>query len=286
VTKVLTPTLLSGGIGVMDYPGAHKVDGIEVVIQARGAPLLYVAPYSPAWSPIAPCRVKLKTYVRGVKARTRAALDQALACTIGLITASDARSWFKHCDYSLQSLANRSRCSRAGEPITSSLLIGMLLIFASFGLLIRQSLADAANSKTGAPHRARSWMTTLASLGYFYGPVSALAYATGYVVRKQGLIVVPDPAFGTMPGSMVGAVCFVVAVQFVDSYRSSLRNALTTFNPWLFVAGTLWSVGQLLYFAALSYSTISRVPLIPSWRYSLRCFSRCYCFGRANSANS
>jgi drug/metabolite transporter (DMT)-like permease len=148
------------------------------------------------------------------------------------------------------------------EPMDSSLIIGMLLIFASFGVLVKQSLSASAAS--AASPQAQSWMRTLGNLGFFYGPISALAYATGYVARKQGLLLMPDPAFGTMLGSMVGTVFFLLAAQFVDSYRQAVRNALTSFNPWLFAAGLLSSAGQLLYFAALSYSTISRVALISS----------------------
>ena len=155
-----------------------------------------------------------------------------------------------------------------GEPFDSIMMIGMLLIFSSFGVLLKQSMAPTNGSATprssGSESAARSWAAKLTNLGFFYGPVSALAYATGYVARKQGLIALPDPAFGTMLGSVIGAVFFVLAAQFVDSYRHAVRNALTTFSPWLFATGVLSSMGQLLYFMALSHSTISRVALISS----------------------
>jgi drug/metabolite transporter (DMT)-like permease len=162
-----------------------------------------------------------------------------------------------------------------GEPFDSTMMIGMLLIFSSFGVLLKQSMAPTSRSVTagnarptprssGSESAAQSWAAKLAGLGVFYGPVSALAYATGYVARKQGLTALPDPAFGTMFGSVVGAIFFVLAARFVDSYRHAVRNALTTFSPWLFAAAVLSSMGQLLYFTALSYSTISRVALISS----------------------
>jgi transposase len=100
VRDVLAPTLRPGDIGVMDNLGAHKVDGIATTIQARGACLLYLPPYSPDWSPIDP-RSKLKTYLRAAKARTREALEQVLACAIDLVTPSDAQGWFAHCGYAL-----------------------------------------------------------------------------------------------------------------------------------------------------------------------------------------
>jgi drug/metabolite transporter (DMT)-like permease len=148
-----------------------------------------------------------------------------------------------------------------GEAFDLAMAAGMLLIAASFAVLIRQSLKNAA-AAPGAG--ARSAGATLANLGYFYGPVSALAYACGYVARKQGLTGMPDPAFGTMFGSLVGALVFVLIARFVDSYRDALRLTFSSFNPWLFAAGLLSSTGQLLYFAALGSSTMARCAMISS----------------------
>jgi drug/metabolite transporter (DMT)-like permease len=152
-----------------------------------------------------------------------------------------------------------------GESLDLQTMIGMILIFSGFGVLVKQSLAARASQNKSVEHKAAgSWKTALANLGFFYGPISGLAYATGYVARKQGLILTPDPAFGTMLGAVTGAIIFVLAAQFVDSYRNAMRAATTTFNPWLFAAGMLASIGQLLYFVALSHTTISRVALITS----------------------
>jgi transposase len=102
VSQVLVPTLRPGDVVVMDNLGAHKVDGIRSAIEASGAVLMYLPPYSPDYSPIEPCWSKLKTCLRGMKARTREALDHALAHAINTITTADARGWFAHCGYSLQ----------------------------------------------------------------------------------------------------------------------------------------------------------------------------------------
>jgi drug/metabolite transporter (DMT)-like permease len=146
-----------------------------------------------------------------------------------------------------------------GDPFDSRMTIGMLLIFSSFGVLIWQSLRGAERGSA-----AQSMVANLTSLGYLYGPVSALAYAVGYVARKQGMALIPDPAFGTMLGSAIGAVAFVLTGQFVDSYRRAMRDAFSGFKPLLFAAGVLSSMGQILYFVALNYSTVSRVALITS----------------------
>jgi transposase len=102
VSQVLAPTLRRGDIVVMDNLSVHKVDGIESMIAGRGAQLIYLPPYSPHWSPIEPCWSKIKTRLRGMKARTKEALDQALVRAINTISNRDARGWFTHCGYSLQ----------------------------------------------------------------------------------------------------------------------------------------------------------------------------------------
>lgn len=99
VRQVLVPTLKPGDIVVMDNLSVHKVAGIKQAIQAAGASLIYLPPYSPDLSPIEPCWSKIKEKLRGVKARTREALDAALAKIIGRISNSDARGWFAHCGY-------------------------------------------------------------------------------------------------------------------------------------------------------------------------------------------
>lgn len=101
VTHVLVPTLQPGDSVVMDNLGSHKVVGIREAIEAAGATLLYLPPYSPDWSPIEPCWSKLKTFLRAAKARTREALEQAIRSALDRITATDARAWFMHCGYAL-----------------------------------------------------------------------------------------------------------------------------------------------------------------------------------------
>ncbi len=101
VEQVLVPTLAAGDIVVMDNLSSHKVSGIREAIEAAGADLLYLPPYSPDYSPIENCWSKLKANLRKTKARTRETLDDALKQAIESITAADAKGWFKHCGYPL-----------------------------------------------------------------------------------------------------------------------------------------------------------------------------------------
>lgn len=101
VEKVLAPTLTVGDVVIMDNLSAHKVAGVKELIEARGAKLIYLPPYSPDLNPIEKCWSKIKTYLRKAKARTRAELEKALSEALLLITKEDALGWFKSCGYSI-----------------------------------------------------------------------------------------------------------------------------------------------------------------------------------------
>ncbi len=99
--RVLGPRLRRGDVAVLDNLGAHRASRVEEVAASRGAQALWLAPYSPDFSPIGLMWSKIKTFLSGVKARTADALDEALTQAIGIVTKSDIRGWFKHCGYSL-----------------------------------------------------------------------------------------------------------------------------------------------------------------------------------------
>ena len=99
--RVLGPRLRKGDVVVLDNLGAHRASRIEEVAANRGAEVLWLAPYSPDFSPIEQCWSKIKSYLRGAKARNAQALDKALAQAIKLVTRADIRGWFRHCGYSL-----------------------------------------------------------------------------------------------------------------------------------------------------------------------------------------
>ena len=74
VEKVLAPSLADGDIVVIDNLPAHKVDGVRTAIEASGAKLLYLPPYSPDLNPIEMAFAKIKTLLRKAAARTRDSL--------------------------------------------------------------------------------------------------------------------------------------------------------------------------------------------------------------------
>ncbi|MFN2456387.1 MAG: IS630 family transposase [Pyrinomonadaceae bacterium] len=99
VREMLVPTLREGDIVVMDNLSAHRVAGVAEAIEAKGARVEYLPPYSPDFNPIEQCWSKIKTALRAAKARTREALEAALKEALLTITEADVRAWFAHCGY-------------------------------------------------------------------------------------------------------------------------------------------------------------------------------------------
>ena len=82
----------------MDNLPVHHAEVVRRAIEAAGAQLIFLPPYSPDLSPIELCWSKLKQLLRSAKARSHAALDQALSQVINQqISADDAVGWFAHC---------------------------------------------------------------------------------------------------------------------------------------------------------------------------------------------
>jgi transposase len=101
VRSQLLPTLRPGDIVVMDNLSAHTGETIRQLIEAQGARLQFLPPYSPDFNPIELCWSKVKTALRTAKARTFDALLEALAKALRSISLTDIQNWFAHCGYVL-----------------------------------------------------------------------------------------------------------------------------------------------------------------------------------------
>ncbi len=101
VRSQLLPTLRRGDIVVMDNLSAHTGETIRQLIEARGARLQFLPPYSSDFNPIELCWSKIKTALRAAKARTFEALLKALSKVLRSISLTDIQDWFAHCGYTL-----------------------------------------------------------------------------------------------------------------------------------------------------------------------------------------
>ena len=99
VEQVLRPTIRRGDVLVLDNLAAHRASRLETVAAECGARVLWLAPYSPDFSPMELMWAKSKTALRAAKARTAQELNDALVAALCLVTRADCFGWFSHCGY-------------------------------------------------------------------------------------------------------------------------------------------------------------------------------------------
>lgn len=99
VEQVLAPTLQQDDIVVMDNLASHKVAGIKQAIEARGATLRYLPPYSPDFNPIEQAIAKFKSHLRKEAARTFETLIQAIARTLNKFTPQECANFITNAGY-------------------------------------------------------------------------------------------------------------------------------------------------------------------------------------------
>jgi transposase len=99
VEQFLAPTLAAGDIVVMDNLSSHKAPRIRELIEAAGASLLYLPPYSPDFNPIEKMFSKLKALLRKAAQRTVDGLWQAIADCITLVTPRECANYFEAAGY-------------------------------------------------------------------------------------------------------------------------------------------------------------------------------------------
>jgi transposase len=96
VEHLLVPHLWPGACVVMDNGSLHLGEEVRTMIEAVGANLVYLPPYSPDFNPIENCWSKLKTFLRSIAARSQEALDQAITDALKDVTLADIESWFTY----------------------------------------------------------------------------------------------------------------------------------------------------------------------------------------------
>lgn len=99
VRQLLVPTLHPGDIVVMDNLPAHKIAGVRQAIEAVGASVLYLPPYSPEFNPIEQMFAKLKALLRKAAARTIDALWAAVADALDAFKPNECAHYFTNAGY-------------------------------------------------------------------------------------------------------------------------------------------------------------------------------------------
>ena len=99
ISQTLVPKLWKGACVVMDNCSVHLGETVRQLIEAAGAQLIYLPPYSPDFSPIENCWSKLKNSLRRIGARTYPELAKAIEEAFSEVSLDDIRGWFTHCCY-------------------------------------------------------------------------------------------------------------------------------------------------------------------------------------------
>ena len=99
VEKVLAPTLSPGDTVIIDNLASHKVAGVRAAIEAVGAKLLYLPPYSPDLNPIELAFAKFKSGLRKAAERTVDDLWRRIGTLINDFSPQECQNYFRHDGY-------------------------------------------------------------------------------------------------------------------------------------------------------------------------------------------
>jgi transposase len=97
--QMLAPTLRAGDIVVMDNLAAHKIAGVREAIEARGAELRYLPPYSPDLNPIEQAFAKLKALLRTAAERTVKGLWDAIGRLLDFFPPAECANYLVNSGY-------------------------------------------------------------------------------------------------------------------------------------------------------------------------------------------
>jgi transposase len=97
--KILAPELLPGDIVIMDNLSSHKGPKLRTVIEAAGAKLIYLPPYSPDFNPIENAFAKLKALLRKAAERTVDRLSTAIGRLLDHFTPRECANYFAAAGY-------------------------------------------------------------------------------------------------------------------------------------------------------------------------------------------
>jgi transposase len=97
--QCLVPTLSPGDVVIMDNLAAHKVAGVRELIEAKGARLVYLPPYSPDFNPIEQLFAKLKALLRKAAERSIPALWDRIGEILETIASDECSNYLRHAGY-------------------------------------------------------------------------------------------------------------------------------------------------------------------------------------------
>jgi transposase len=106
VEQVLAPTLTPGDIVILDNLPAHKGAAVQAAVEARGARLWFLPPYSPDFNPVENAFAKLKALLRKAAERTVEGLWTAVGRLLDAFTPAECANYFAAAGYQLDTSKN------------------------------------------------------------------------------------------------------------------------------------------------------------------------------------
>ena len=99
VDQILVPTLRPGDVVVLDNLAVHKQPAIRAAIEAAGASLRFLPPYSPDFNPIEQAFAKLKAFLRAARPRSFDQVVELVAIALALFSPAECRNFVQHSGY-------------------------------------------------------------------------------------------------------------------------------------------------------------------------------------------
>jgi transposase len=99
IETCLVPQLSVGQLVLVDNISFHKMAKVKQAIEATGASLKFLPPYSPDFSPIENMWSKIKTVLRTLAPRTLKEFKKAIKVAFQSVSKNDLVAWFKYCGY-------------------------------------------------------------------------------------------------------------------------------------------------------------------------------------------
>ena len=99
VEKFLVPQLWAGAVVIMDNLSAHDITAITPLIEAVGASVINLSPYSPDFNPIEHWWSQLKAFIKTFSPKTTKMVDTLISVALKLINPIHLRNWFANCCY-------------------------------------------------------------------------------------------------------------------------------------------------------------------------------------------
>jgi transposase len=99
IEQVLVPSLQPGDVVVLDNLAVDKQPAVRHAIEAAGAQLRFLPPYSPDSNPIEVAFAKLKAFLRAARPRSFDQVCTLISASLDLFTSNECRNFIRHCGY-------------------------------------------------------------------------------------------------------------------------------------------------------------------------------------------